>query len=433
LSKKEQAAAKIDQILVDCISKSRPVYLGLPPDLVMEEISSESLKFPLSRYVTQNDPASENFVVDRITELFVKAMLPQADAIVLVDLGAIRHDVIQEVYDLLRRTGFPVYATPMGKTAIDETYERYGGIYWGSVLSNPEVKKRFDSAKLVLLVGPFLSDFNTGNFNYNIPVDRLIELHPDRTRIQNSTFSGVGMKQLIPKLTARLERFYNIASQIPVPRFDNVVPQDCSDKITQEWLWPRVGQFFKLNDVILAETGTAQYGIVDVRLPRGSDLLSQMRWASIGWTVGAALGACLAIKESGPRRTVVFVGDGSVQMTVQELSSLIRAGVKPIIFVLNNYGYTTERLLHQDGEKMKYADIADWDYAGLLRVLGDFDGTASRSYKARNKQELSELLDNEEFGKANFIQLVEIFMDKMDAPSALTNWPKPGTQPERPL
>lgn len=94
----------------------------------MEEISSESLKFPLSRYITQNDPASEKFVVDRITELFAKAMEPTADAVVLVDLGVIRHDVINEVYDLLRRTGFPVYATPMGKTAIDETYERYGGV-----------------------------------------------------------------------------------------------------------------------------------------------------------------------------------------------------------------------------------------------------------------------------------------------------------------
>ena len=67
-------------------------------------------------------------MVDRITSLFAQAMVPQADAIVLVDLGAIRHDVITEVYDLLRRTGFPVYATPMGKTAIDETYERYGGV-----------------------------------------------------------------------------------------------------------------------------------------------------------------------------------------------------------------------------------------------------------------------------------------------------------------
>jgi len=111
-------------------------------------------------------------------------------------------------------------------------------------------------------------------------------------------------------------------------------------------------------------------------------------------------------------------------MTVQELSSLIRNGVKPTIFVLNNCGYTTERLLHRESEQRKYPDLANWDYSGLLRVLGDLDGTASRSYKARTKKELSELLDNEEFGNAKFIQLVEIFMDKLDAPRALENWPQ---------
>jgi pyruvate decarboxylase len=92
----------------------------------------------------------------------------------------------------------------------------------------------------------------------------------------------------------------------------------------------------------------------------------------------------------------------------------------------------TDPLPYSLCEHRKYADIANWDYTGLLRVLGDFDGTASRSYKARCKKELSELLDNEEFGKAGVIQLVELFMDKMDAPAGLRNWPPAGSQPERP-
>jgi TPP-dependent 2-oxoacid decarboxylase len=99
---------------------------------------------------------------------------------------------------------------------------------------------------------------------------------------------------------------------------------------------------------------------------------------------------------------------------------------------IQNFDELYRQTLHIHGRR-KYADIADWDYAGLLRVLGDFDGTASRSHKVRCKKELSELLDDVAFGDGKFIQLVEIFMDKMDAPSALKNWPKPGSQPERPL
>lgn len=105
--------------------------MSLPPDLVTQKISSDSLQFPLSRYFAQNDPAAEKFVVDRIGDLFSQALALQEDVVVLVDLGAIRHDVVKELYDFLRRTGFPVYATPMGKTAIDETYERYGGVRLG--------------------------------------------------------------------------------------------------------------------------------------------------------------------------------------------------------------------------------------------------------------------------------------------------------------
>lgn len=80
-------------------------------------------------------------------------------------------------------------------------------------------------------------------------------------------FPGVGMKQLIPKLTVQLQQFYDIASQIPVPLFDNVVPQGVSDAITHEWLWPRVGQFFKLNDVILAETGMSHSTLLIILFP----------------------------------------------------------------------------------------------------------------------------------------------------------------------
>lgn len=64
------------------------------------------------------------------------------------------------------------------------------------------------------------------------------------------------MKRLIPMLTDRLEHLHGVASKIPVPKFDNVVIDDGSEPITHDWLWPRVGQFFKSNDMILAETGT---------------------------------------------------------------------------------------------------------------------------------------------------------------------------------
>lgn len=94
-------------------------------DMVTQEISSERLKVPLSRSPPPNDHDTEKFVVDLIAERVKEA---EGDVVVIVDACVIRHDVRKEVLDLLKKTGFPVYAAPMGKTAINEDYERYGGV-----------------------------------------------------------------------------------------------------------------------------------------------------------------------------------------------------------------------------------------------------------------------------------------------------------------
>lgn len=120
------------------------------------------------------------------------------------------------------------------------------------------------------------------------------------------------MKRLLPKLTARLQPLQPHASNLPVPRFVSPVPHESSETITHSWLWPRVGQFFKKGDVIVAETGTSSFGILDVPLPDGALFVSQILWGSIGWTVGSTLGAAVAAREVGYERVILFIGDGSM-------------------------------------------------------------------------------------------------------------------------
>nr|GAT60368.1 pyruvate decarboxylase [Mycena chlorophos] len=407
---KDSAAAEIDRVLTECITRARPVYLTLPTDIVYQKISSERLKIPLSRLPPPNDPDVQAFVLDEIVKLVDAA---DDDIVVLVDACAIRHDVRKEVNELIKKTGLPVYSAPMAKSAVSESSERYGGIYVGSI-SHPEIKEKVEAAKLILSVGCLKSDFNTGNFTYSIPLSRTIEFHSDHTKVQFATFPGIGMKELLPQLTSRLQPAKKL---FPVPPFTAVLPQENNDIISQAYFWPRVGQFFKPQDVIVAETGTSSFGVLDVPFPDKSVFLSQILWGSIGWTTGATLGAAFAAQDVGLGRTILFIGDGSLQLTVQELSSMIRHNLKPIIFVLNNDGYTIERYLH--GKERKYNDIAPWKWTGLLGVLGDIDGSKSKSYTVSTKQELSALLDNAEFADAGKIQLVEVIMPQLDAPQAL--------------
>ncbi|KAJ6508886.1 pyruvate decarboxylase [Mycena sanguinolenta] len=413
LTEAKTAAAEIDRVLTDCITRARPVYLTLPTNLVFEKISSERLKIPLSRLPPPNDPDMEAFVLDEIVKLVEAA---EDDVVILVDACAIRHNVRTEVNELIKNTGYPVYSAPMGKTAVSEKYERYGGIYVGSI-SHPDIKEKVESSKLILSIGCLKSDFNTGNFTYSIPLSRTIEFHSDHTKVQFAGFPGIGMAELLPLLTARLRPCSPAARNIPVPDFTAVVPTEADDVISQAWFWPTMGTFFKPQDVIIAETGTSSFGVLDVPLPDKSVFVSQILWGSIGWTVGSTLGAALAARDIGLNRTILFIGDGSLQLTVQELSVMLRHGLKPIIFVLNNSGYTIERFLH--GKHRKYNDISNWKWTALLGVLGDEDGTLSQSYTVRNKNELSALLNDASFARADKMQLVEVMMQKLDAPRAL--------------
>ncbi|EKM51580.1 uncharacterized protein PHACADRAFT_261809 [Phanerochaete carnosa HHB-10118-sp] len=413
LQDKSTAAAEIDRLLTECVTLARPVYLMLPTDLVHERIPTKRLQTPLNIEPPQNDPEIESFVLNEIIKLIEEA---ERDVVILVDACAIRHNVKKEVFEFAERTHFPVYSTPMGKTAIPEDYERYGGIYVGTI-SRPEVKAKVESAKLLISVGGLKSDFNTGNFTYEIPTTRTVELHSDHTRIRFAAYHGIGMKRLLPKLTHRMQPFREDAKAIEVPKFTLPVPQENNDTISHLWLWPRVGQFFRKGDVIVAETGTSSFGILDVPLPGGSVFVSQILWGSIGWTVGSTLGAAIAAREIGLSRVILFIGDGSIQLTVQELSAMIRSGVKPIIFLLNNSGYTIERYLH--GEKARYNDVANWKWTKLLETMGGVEGETCQSYTVKTKDELSQLLDNAEFAKADKIQLVEMLMEMHDAPRAL--------------
>ena len=93
--------------------------------MVYQQISSERLKIPLSHTLQPHHPEIEDFVINRLHDRVTAA---EGDVVVLVDACVVRHGVRKEVVDFLNKTGFPVYATPMGKTAVDENNERYGGV-----------------------------------------------------------------------------------------------------------------------------------------------------------------------------------------------------------------------------------------------------------------------------------------------------------------
>ncbi|KAH8645643.1 thiamine pyrophosphate enzyme [Xylariales sp. PMI_506] len=409
-----EIATQIDHALRECWLRSRPVYLMLPTDMVQAKVEGERLDTEIDLSEPPNEQEKEDYVVDVILKYLHAAKKP----VVLIDACAVRHRVTGEVHDLIEKTKLPVFVTPMGKSAINETHESYGGVYAGDA-SHPDVKEAIEGSDLVLTVGSLKSDFNTAGFSYRLSQLNTIDLHSNYCVVRYSEYPGVKMRGVLRKVTERLD--LNQLSVQKAPKAGFQVKSPGSDPtIVQEWFWPRVSSFLKDEDIVVTETGTANFGIWDTKFPKGATGLNQTLWGSIGWAVGACQGAALAAKDANQdRRTILFEGDGSFQLTAQELSTMIRHNLNIILFVICNDGYTIERFIH--GMDAGYNDVVQWDYKELVTVFSGGAGKEgeARKYVVKTKDDVEKLFSDKDFNERKGMRFVEIYMPKKDAPRSL--------------
>ena len=222
---------------------------------------------------------------------------------------------------------------------------------YAGTASDAEVKEIVENSDLVLSIGalksgmclcraPFrpsilmTTDFNTAEFTYKISKLSTIDFHSNLVAVKYSEYPGLRMNGVLRKITANLDCAVKPSTQSIIPPAKRV-PQgeapSSSSEISHAWFWPRMGQWLLEDDVVVTETGTANFGIWKTRFPKGVVSLNQTLWGSIGWSVGACQGAALAARELAKKRTILFVGDGSLQLTVQEISTIIRKRLKPIM------------------------------------------------------------------------------------------------------
>lgn len=317
---------QIDAAIRECYIRSRPVYITLPTDQVQKKVEGARLETPIDLSLPKNDEEAEDYVVDVVLKYLEAAKSP----VILVDACAIRHHCLDEVHALVSKSGLPTFVAPMGKGAVDETLPNYGGVYAGSG-SPGNAREHLEASDLILSIGAIKSDFNTSGFTYRTSRMNTIDFHSTQTSIRWSEYPGVGMKGVLRKVVERMdvqEAWHSkLENKFPVSQLKD---KDSPD-ITHSWFWPAIGSWLKEDDIVVTETGTANFGIWEARFPRGVMNISQVLWGSIGYSVGAAQGAALAAKELGNRRVILFVGDGSFQLTAQEVSTMIRNNLTPIM------------------------------------------------------------------------------------------------------
>jgi pyruvate decarboxylase len=188
------------------------------------------------------------------------------------------------------------------------------------------------------------------------------------------------------------------------------------ESITHEYLWPSLSSWLKPHDIVLTESGTANLGIWDTKLPSKVTCISQTLWGSIGFALPAAQSVATAAREMNSQRVILFVGDGSFQVTAQALGTMIANKLNIIIFLINNSGYTMERWVH--GMEAHYNDIPNWRYTDVPLAFGGSEKTV-KIYSVNTKTKLEALLADKLFQAGKGIHFVDMRMPKEDAPLTL--------------
>lgn len=436
LSDPRTAAQLLDAALAQCLLHSRPVYIQVPLDMVTKQVPRAALDTHIEKPLTIEDES--HLAVSRIV---TERMYASKKPMILVDGESLAFGILGELDQLIKKTGWPTWTSNFGKGCVDETLPNARGVYQGSYASK-EDQEYFKSADLVLCFGPHFSGTNS-YFGAGIPPAKTtIFFKSSSVVIEDNVHRDMPAKRILSTIVGQVDTasLKEISTGLPafkgVPRL-NGEAQD-SEKLTHVNLFSALQGSLRPGDIVLGETGTAGYGARALKLPKHSRLFNPVTWLSIGYMLPATQGAALAQreldqagkwqgKEDGvPPRALLLIGDGSLQMTAQELSTIIREKLNVTIVLLNNDGYTIERCIH--GKDQQYNDVARWKYLKAPALFGAEDGSDGegeyKAYTAKATQvgELRRALDaaNDRRGVAG-LEMIEVVLDREDASPPLAD------------
>ncbi|KAG0481161.1 hypothetical protein HPP92_012019 [Vanilla planifolia] len=332
----EDAHDLIDTAVSTALKESKPVYISIScnlPGIPHPTFSHEPVPFYLSPRVSGRAEAEGSEGGKAFTEL--------ADA-----------------------CGYPVAVMPSAKGLVPENIPRFIGTYWGAV-STAFCAEIVESADAYLFAGPIFNDYSSVGYSLLLKKEKAIIVQPDRVVVGNGpAFGCILMKDFLQALAKRLNKnttAHENYCRIFVP---DGHPLQCqpNEPLRVNVLFKHIQSMLSSSTAVIAETGDSWFNCQKLKLPEGCGYEFQMQYGSIGWSVGATLGYAQAAKD---KRIIACIGDGSFQVTAQDVSTMIRCGQNTIIFLINNGGYTIEVEIH-DGP---YNVIKNWNYTGLVDAI----------------------------------------------------------------
>ena len=372
---------ELERVISEALRRSMPAYIVISQVNGQMPVIGRPVRGTALAKVTRqrSSPAELAAAVAAIVPKIAAAQHPIAT---ITSLTA-RYGVADKAAKFVAKANLPVAVTPYDKGVVDESMPQYIGIYNASGSQPAPVRDIVENADLILDIGGvLLTELNTGLWGDVLDTDRAICIHDNWIRIGSDIYLNVAIGDVLDALIRKVK-----PRKLPAaPEYGQLEMTDSGAQRTSSAnFYPRLQRRLKSGDTVVIETGTCMFHLNGMRLPAGVDSQAQGLWGSIGWATPAAMGIAMA-KKSG--RTWLVTGDGSHQLTCNELAVMGRYGVKPVIFVLNNGLYGVEDIISERGHA--YDDLAPVNYHLLPEAFGCKDWLTA---KVTTVAELDQVLD----------------------------------------
>ncbi|KAK3406835.1 hypothetical protein EUGRSUZ_K02968 [Eucalyptus grandis] len=407
----EDAQEQIDTAIFTALKESKPVYISISCNLTSiphPTFSRKPITFSLSPRLS--DQMVLEAAVEAAAEFLNKAVKP-----VMVAGPNLRIakacDTFVELADV---SGYAhaVMASAKGLVST-EHHAHFIGTYWGTV-STAFCAEIVESADAYLFAGPIFNDLSSVGYSLLIKKEKAIIVQPDRVVIGNGPkFGFVQMNDFLKALAKRLNRnttAYENYHRIYVPD-GRPVKRDPKEPLRVNVLFQHIQNMLSSKTTVIAEAGDIWFNCQKLKLPTGCGYEQQMQYGSIGWSVGATLGYAAGAPN---KRVIACIGDGSFQMTAQDVSTMLRCRQNSIIFLINNGGYTTEAEIH-DGP---YNLIKNWNYTGLVDAIHNGEGKCWTT-KVCCEEELAEVIKTANGPKKDCLCFIEVIVHRDDTSKEL--------------
>lgn len=392
----EYAEEQIEQVLHDCLFHKKPVYIELPRNFVGAPISVHNNFSPHESPIDKN---SIKLAIQKIEDMLKQAKRP----VIWAGHEIQRFGLNSLLVQFSEHNNIPIVSSLLGKTVVNEHHPLFVGVYQGGI-SRPEVSAFMDTCDCAIILGTIMSDVETGIFSA-----KSIENSVTATAENGVQFRGLSLPKI--SLTNLMENLSTL--QVPkknekiiyntrnLPKF---IPEN-RKKITTKRMFECIQQHLTPDHIVVTDIGDSLFGSEDLILEQNS-FLSSAYFETLGFGAPGAVGAAIAEPK---RRVIGIVGDGGFQMTAMELATAIRYHLDPIIIVMNNHGYGTERPLIEG----TYNDIQDWNYTKIPEVIGGGIGI-----EVKTEEEMEKAL-KQAMSKRGTLHLIEVELEKTDFSPAM--------------